>query len=244
MAIPSWVGPAIQAGGEILGGIFGGSGEAKAAKAELAFARELNQNRVQWTVEDAKKAGIHPLAALGASSLGGFAMPQFVSGPGLGDSIGAGLSAIGRGVSSVYEQDEDALEREQDRRLQRELQDREHWQRSLDRTAMLNDPGRRLRGLQEELVKAQIAETMSRTMLMRQRAASIGGPQAGAVTDQYAVPLVEPVTGRVVQPGPASSAQVVADRWGDLIGEAYGISNFVEDQARSFWDWYTEPFRR
>lgn len=34
----------------------------------LASAREFAQNSIQWKVEDAKKAGIHPLAALGTQS--------------------------------------------------------------------------------------------------------------------------------------------------------------------------------
>lgn len=52
-------------------GLFGGgdiSSRAAAAN-DAAYNREVMQNQVQWKVEDAKKAGVHPLYALGAPSV-------------------------------------------------------------------------------------------------------------------------------------------------------------------------------
>lgn len=50
--------------GGIAGSLLGKSSADKAAKLQKEFA----QNGIQWKVEDAKKAGIHPLAALGAQT--------------------------------------------------------------------------------------------------------------------------------------------------------------------------------
>lgn len=53
--------PLLQLGGTIASSIFGSNQANKQAKLQREFA----QNGIQWRVEDAKKAGVHPLAALG-----------------------------------------------------------------------------------------------------------------------------------------------------------------------------------
>ena len=66
--------------------------------AQEAQAKEFAQNNIQWKVDDANKAGIHPLAALGvqpqsapASMIGSNLMPQ-------GDSMGQMGQDIGRAI--------------------------------------------------------------------------------------------------------------------------------------------------
>lgn len=66
--------PLIGAGSQLLssiGGLFSGGGLSprKAAALEAQYNREVMQNQIQWKVEDAKKAGIHPLAAIGAPTV-------------------------------------------------------------------------------------------------------------------------------------------------------------------------------
>lgn len=54
------------------GSLFGGSGGLSARKSaalEAAYAREFAQNQIQWKVQDAKNAGVHPLYALGAPAV-------------------------------------------------------------------------------------------------------------------------------------------------------------------------------
>lgn len=65
----------IGAGSNLLGSVlgFGAARSSQKAQADinrenLASAREFAQNSIQWKVADAKKAGIHPLAALGTQS--------------------------------------------------------------------------------------------------------------------------------------------------------------------------------
>lgn len=79
----------------VVGGILGNNQAQSNYDQQMGFAREqfeyqkmLHQNQLQWRVEDAKKAGLHPMAALGLSSM------QFspVSGP---SSASADYSWIG-----------------------------------------------------------------------------------------------------------------------------------------------------
>lgn len=87
MAFP-WA-AAATVGGSLISGLFGKSSQ----DAQNDYIKKYNKNKIQWTVADAKKAGIHPLAALGSSTAGSFAAP--IGGSPLGDAVGDGLSAAG-----------------------------------------------------------------------------------------------------------------------------------------------------
>lgn len=70
--------------------------------------REFAQSGVQWRVEDAQKAGIHPLAALGAqtssySSNVGVPSAQTGARPFAGASMGSGLAAAGQDISRAMQ---------------------------------------------------------------------------------------------------------------------------------------------
>lgn len=69
MALP-W-GSIISAGGNLAGGIVGSILGNNAAKTAWKQQKKFAQNSVQWRVEDAQKAGIHPVYALGGG------MPQY-----------------------------------------------------------------------------------------------------------------------------------------------------------------------
>lgn len=76
--------------GSIVGGLFGESAASKDRKLQKQFA----QKGIQWRAKDAKAAGIHPLAALGAST------SQYTPvGSPLGDAVGSGMAQIGQGLS-------------------------------------------------------------------------------------------------------------------------------------------------
>ena len=59
------LGSIIGAIGGIAGGLLGNS----AAKDQMAMQKQFAQNGIRWKVEDAKRAGIHPLYALGAPTM-------------------------------------------------------------------------------------------------------------------------------------------------------------------------------
>jgi hypothetical protein len=70
--------------GSIAGSIFGGNNEASRQK-------KFAQNQIQWRVEDARKAGIHPIFALGAT-------PMQYSPQAVGD-IGSSFAEMGQNIS-------------------------------------------------------------------------------------------------------------------------------------------------
>lgn len=88
-------GAIIGAGGSLLGGLMGSN----AAQKGLNWQKHLARNQIQMRVADAKKAGISPLAALGASLYSG----GWSSGNALGDGIAAAGQAIGDHVSRAGE---------------------------------------------------------------------------------------------------------------------------------------------
>lgn len=89
--------------GSFLGGLVGGGlnyySQQKANEDNIKAQREFAQNSISWKVEDAKRAGVHPLAALGAS--GYQASPSFMSadlGSPVGNGISQGLSKVGQAL--------------------------------------------------------------------------------------------------------------------------------------------------
>lgn len=62
MVAPLIIGAGIAAGASLVGGAMAARAQSKANKINEDYAR----NRITYTVRDAKRAGVHPLAALGA----------------------------------------------------------------------------------------------------------------------------------------------------------------------------------
>lgn len=75
MAVDPIFGSIISAGASLLGGVMNSKSSAKTQRLQMIQAaqdremqREFAQNGVRWKVDDARAAGIHPLAALGAQT--------------------------------------------------------------------------------------------------------------------------------------------------------------------------------
>lgn len=51
---------------DAIGGIFDSISDSKTAKENIKLQKQFAQTGIQWKVADAKKAGIHPVYALGA----------------------------------------------------------------------------------------------------------------------------------------------------------------------------------
>lgn len=87
-------GPLIGAGVSLAGGLLSQKASANQAAYVSSMnykqAKEFAHNQIQWRVSDAKKAGIHPLVALGASG--------YQSAP---TAVGADTSALSNGLSEM-----------------------------------------------------------------------------------------------------------------------------------------------
>lgn len=62
------IGDLIGAAASIFGGLQGQKSQEKMAQQNIQLQKDFAQQGIQWKVEDAKKAGIHPLYALGANT--------------------------------------------------------------------------------------------------------------------------------------------------------------------------------
>lgn len=100
----------------VLGAIGGASGSAldaahdrDLARMNADFQREVYQNQLQWKAADARKAGLHPLAALGGGS---YSASNIASGPSTSYSKALGQlgEGIGDGVVAYMNKDQIAAE--------------------------------------------------------------------------------------------------------------------------------------
>lgn len=82
----------VGSGINLLGGLLGSSSNASQMEANRAFQQQFAQNAIQWKVEDAKKAGIHPLYALGAPTMS----PAIQT---MQDPLASALSSMGQDIS-------------------------------------------------------------------------------------------------------------------------------------------------
>lgn len=87
-----WLSALIGGGANILGGLLGQQSAQRVAQQNIQAQQQFAQHGIQWKVEDARAAGINPLAALGAST------SSFSNIAGSND-LGAGVSAAGQNVA-------------------------------------------------------------------------------------------------------------------------------------------------
>ena len=95
----------LSAGGSYLSSRAAGRRASADMERYLSFQNALNRNRLQWTVQDAKAAGIHPLAALGNAGGSGFAAP--VPSAYAGNPLGEALKVFGKSFGGLYTADDD-----------------------------------------------------------------------------------------------------------------------------------------
>lgn len=88
------LGALIGAGASLLGGVLGQNSQEKTAARNIALQKEFAQSGIQWKVEDAKKAGVHPLAALGAQTTS-------FSPVSVGSPLGLGVHNAGQNISQA-----------------------------------------------------------------------------------------------------------------------------------------------
>lgn len=91
-------GAAISAAGSLLGGRKQSKATEAANDANIRYQKEFAQQGIRWRVEDAQKAGIHPLYAINAN-VPTFS-PTVVADP-MGNAVAQAGQAIGRGVAAL-----------------------------------------------------------------------------------------------------------------------------------------------
>lgn len=96
MVAPLVAAAGISAASSLAGGILGQMGNDKAARENWENQKALAQQGIEWRVRDAKRAGIHPLYALGAPTFN--ASPTNIGGSPLGEAIAQGGADISRAV--------------------------------------------------------------------------------------------------------------------------------------------------
>lgn len=168
----NFLGPIVSAGATLLGGKMAADASAKAsrmnaiAQAQMAdrerewnhavyldardrderLQREFAQSGIQWRAADAKAAGIHPLAAMGAQTMSfssNVGAPQWSApkiAPHSGSSIGSALASAGQDLSRAFTATRTEVQR----------------QEAVNKTA--TDLSLQRMGLENELLASQIAK--------------------------------------------------------------------------------------
>lgn len=98
-------GAAIGAIGSIAGGLLSGGGsDGPSTKTQLYWnhqnQKEFARNGIRWRVADAKRAGIHPLAALGAQT---HSFSPTVVAPDGGSNLGAHVAQLGQDIGRAVD---------------------------------------------------------------------------------------------------------------------------------------------
>lgn len=103
------LGSLISAGANIIGGLLGKSSADKARQAQqdqfntnVQLQRDFAQSGIQWRVEDAKKAGIHPIYALGSGGASFSPVSSnFTADTSMPNALAAAGQDIGRAVNAT-----------------------------------------------------------------------------------------------------------------------------------------------
>lgn len=193
--------------GGALTSLFGKSAAKKQAQNQVKFAK----NAIQWKVEDAKKAGVHPLAALGATTQGYSPVSQSI-----GDFSQAGQS-LGRALDAHMSTGE-----------------RHIAQLAVEKAGLENEYLR----AQIASVRSRIAQTpIPAAPSQRDDTALIAGQGDTRYVTKFTPPeetnyIRTPLGIIVTRPG-TSNAQSYEDRYGDIIQEFGGFGNLISDLAHT-----------
>lgn len=108
MVAPIVVGSLIAGGAGLIGGAMNSISGSNANDRNLSMAqqnidlqKEFARNGIRWRVADAKAAGIHPLAALGANTTSFSPVTAFQQGSNAGDSVALAGQNVGKMVSAL-----------------------------------------------------------------------------------------------------------------------------------------------
>ncbi len=191
MGLGSAIGSAIGAVGSIAGGILGANSAQSVAGLNYEAQKEFAQNGIRWKVEDAKRAGIHPLYALGASTQGFSPVSGYRGDYGISDAA----AHLGQG-----------FERAQQAKMTKEERERQDVRDAIQDMAALEDlrQKKRMNDAQIRLADSEIFRNFAlSTNALRQSGLppALPGARSGVITGQgesYATGETTPEISEVV----------------------------------------------
>lgn len=206
-------GPVIGAGISTVGSLLGGRAANRSAQginqASIDFAREAAQNSVRWKVEDAKAAGLHPLAVLGGVGAQP-ASPAFVQNPWHGSTFGQVAESLGPVVGEALDLYMDEIDDER-----QERRDWSNWVRAAIRDARSRSEAKRR---SDRLVSVDPRYVFRPWEVTDDRGGRWWRMSAGR-DGWVRVPDLVP-------------AEEVENQFGGLSGEAYGLGEVLQELLR------------
>jgi hypothetical protein len=203
------LGEIISGIGSIAGGLFGKSSAEKANKQNIQLQKDFAQQGIQWKVADAKAAGVHPLAGLGAQTIS--YTPSVVGDNSLATGISQAGQDIGRAVNST---------RTQDQRIS-----------AVAKTAAdLALEGAALDNRGKQIQNALLASKLATSSQVGAAMQAASGANNTGMPGQNSSKLTRVDIGSLrSQPAPVSDAQTFEDRYGEVGGAAAGLGIAAAD---------------
>ena len=165
------LGSIVSAVGSIAGGILGANSAQNVAGMNYEAQKEFAQNGIRWKVEDAKRAGIHPLYALGASTQGYSPTAGYTGDFGISDAA----AHFGQGY-----------ERAQQAKMTKEERDKQDVRDAIQDMAALEDlrQKKRMNDAQIRLADSEIFRNFAlSTSALRKTGLPPAMPSSGGVID-------------------------------------------------------------
>ena len=165
------LGSIVSGVGSIVGGLIGANNAQSVAGMNYEAQKEFAQNGIRWRVEDAKRAGIHPLYALGASTQGYSPSGGYTGDYGISDAA----AHFGQGY-----------ERAQQAKMTKEERDRQDVRDAIQDMAALEDlrQKKRMNDAQIRLADSEIFRNFAlSTSALRKTGLPPAMPSSGGVID-------------------------------------------------------------
>lgn len=241
----------IAAGGNILGGILSGNQADKRADKQAALQKEFAQHGIRWKVEDAKAAGLHPLAALGAQTTS--YAPVAVG----GSDLGTGLAQAGQDVSRAINATRTSPERVdaytktvQDLNIQRMGLENQLLGSQIAKINQTGTPPAMPVESDRYLIEGQGDGPILTKPMKREISDITGAQEAGAVTEQgfartpygWAPMFSRDTKDRLEEDLIGSIAWSIRNRLGPTLGFGYNPPSGVPLGPNEMW--YYSPFRQ
>lgn len=226
MGAASIIGAGISAGGGILSGILGNKSSKKQQRAAQAFEAQ----RIRMMANDAKLAGIHPLAALGVAA--NYQNPHMGIGDGgFANSIGSAAQSIGSGLTDYAQaKKSEKMEAQAAALAERQFQQRE---RAMMIDAFRAETDRMLGSAQVKRIQVETANAMRQFEYQ-----NVGAPRSpGVRKSDGTYPGVDPSAPvnnwrRVIGKDGEEYIEVSPDAVDPEVDAWHETKQFIRDQQR------------